>query len=201
MLAVAVVSAVAVPGGVASAQRTNIVGAGIENCAGAWTGKITFNPRLKNGGASPVETVKIKAVAKVCAGGAPVATLGKVIASVTINAPGANNCANVFPIPPGAVNVPIPFTEQINWNAGVAPTQVAFPSGTITTTVPAAPVTFSATGPTVGGTSYPTAAANQSINTVRTYANIMLNGANRCGGVGLGIASLNIRAAGTNGTF
>jgi hypothetical protein len=201
MIAVALVSVLAIPVGGAGAETDNIVGVGNPVCAGTWTGKITFAPPLKNGGVAPTEKVSIKAKAKPCVGGAPVPVKGALSGTEVINAPGANNCALLLPPPPAAVNVPIPFLETIKWKPGnIHFTQVAFPTETVTSTVLAAPVTFSATGPTVAGSSYVSLVATQSVNSVKTYAVITGGALGNCGNAS-GLANLMISAVGTTGTF
>jgi hypothetical protein len=201
MVVAALVSVLALPVGGASAQTDNIVGLGNPVCTGAWTGKISFAPALKNGGVATTEKVKINAKAKPCAGGAPVPIKGTLTGNQVISTPGANNCALLLPAPPSTVNVPIPFLETIKWDPGnIHFTKVAFPTESVTSTVPGATVTFSATGPTVAGSSYVSAAATQSINTVKTYAVITGGTLGNCGNAS-GLANLMISGVGTTGTY
>ncbi len=201
MMAAAMVLVVAIPVGLASAQTNNVVGVGITNCAGAWTGKITFAPPLRNGGVAVSETVRIKAKAKPCVGGVPLPAKGALSGSATVNAAGANNCALLLPLPPAAVVIPVPFLETIKWTPGIIHfSQIAFPSETVTSTVPAATVNFSGTGPTVAGSSFPMLAATQSINTVKTWAVITGAAPGNCGNAS-GLSNLMISFVGTTGTY
>ncbi len=202
MTAAALVAVVAIPVGVASGAHLNGVnGTGITTCANNWTGKLTFTPRLKNGGSATTETVGIKAVAKPCAAGAPTPTLGKISGRGIISGAGANDCliifagGGVFPFSPS-------FAERISWApGGINPSGVTFPSVTESNAADPPYVNFRFGSGVVTGSFPTTGGASQSINTNRTLANINGNGPNKCGGGGSGIASLSIRAAGTLGYF
>jgi hypothetical protein len=199
--AAALVSALAIPVGGAGAQTDNIIGLGNTTCTGAWSGKITFAPPWKNGGVATAEKATIKATAKPCASGVPVPTKGTVSGTEVITGAGANNCSLILPPPPATVTIAFPWLEKIKWHPSTIHfTQVAYPNATVTSTVTAAPVTFGATGPTVAGSSYVSAAATQSVNTVKTYAVITGGTAGNCGNAS-GLASLVISPIGTTGTF
>jgi len=201
LMAAALVSVLAIPVGGAGAQTDNVIGTGNPTCTGAWSGKITFAPPLKNGGVATGEKATIKATAKPCTSGVPVPTKGTLSGTEVITGAGANNCALLLPPPPAAVTIAFAWLEKIKWHpSNIHFTQVAYPSATVTSTVTAAPVTFGATGPTTAGSSYVTAAATQSVNTVKTYAVITGGTAGNCGNAS-GLASVAISAVGTTGTF
>jgi hypothetical protein len=200
MMAAALVSVLAIPVGVAAgAHLSGVTGTGITTCANQWSGKLTFNPRLKNAGMATMETVRIKAVAKPCAGGTPTPPLAKVIGEGVITGAGANSCGTIFA--GGGVFAFSPsFIENLDWAGGINSSTAAFPNVTESNITDPPYVSFSFSPGVVTG-SFPTGGASQSIKTIRTLANIMGNGNNKCGGMGLGVGSLTIRAAGTFGIF
>lgn len=203
---VGVASVVAAPSVASAAEvHPNVLGAGHTTCAGAWTGTLHFAPPLINGGTATNEEVSITAVAKPCTGGAPVPTLGKIIGKGIIHGLAANSCAHIPLAPPGGTHVNAflspGFYEGITWTpATITSTSINFPTVSVITTTPGAPVKFKATGPTSAGSSYPDAAATETLSTTKVYAVIKSAGAGDCGSTG-GVSSLTLRAAGTTGTF
>jgi hypothetical protein len=186
----------------------NPAGTGVTTCAGAWTGAaLGFIPPLKNGGTSTSLEIEIKATIKPCTtvGGGPTPASGNLIGKGIINHVAANSCATVFAGLSGSNTFTFAATarliEQITWApSSISPTKVIFP--TIKETSPALatqPVAFSDSPGTAGG-SYPTAAATQTLKTVKTDAMILSAAAGDCGSAG-GVASLVLRAPGTTGKY
>ena len=206
VLMVGVGSVVAVPSTASAALvHPNVVGAGHTKCTGAWTGILRFGPPLINGGTATNEEVSITAVAKPCVGGTPTPTLGKIVGKGIIHGAAANSCAHIPLAPPGGTHVATflspGFYEGITWTpATIASTSINFPSFKVITATPAAPIKFTATGPTTAGSSYPDATATQTLSTQKPYAVIKSAGAGDCGSTS-GVSSLTLRAAGTTGTF
>jgi len=204
MIAAALVPLVVVPVGVASATGQAIVGTGTKTCGGTWVGTLSFVPHLtKAGPPTSDEVVYLKATARPCHGGNPTVSEGKIFGRSESKQFGANLCATVFKASPpgGAFTWVFPFRfETVTWVPALALTNVSFPTMKVTTPALATgTVNFSSVGGTAVG-SFPTVAATQSMNTVKSDAAIRSAGPGDCGSAG-GVASLAIRAAGTTGTF
>jgi hypothetical protein len=122
---------VAAQAGLASAAVNPIVLPGYVTCTpahGAWSGVITFQPPLMNGGNAGAETMVVKATlgntANQCVASTGIAVIGAISGILAYNIAGANNCATVFS---GTAITPLASSSKLTmtWSspAGSAPTK------------------------------------------------------------------------------
>jgi hypothetical protein len=142
----------------------------------------------------------VKASAGTCTGGTPAPTRGTVSVLKTITTTNANRCSKILPNTLFTTKTDaIPFTMNDLWMpTGITPTSVAFPNLKVTSTTGGSALTFHSVG--TATLSYPDATASISIKTLQSYTTIWSAALHDCGGAD-GLSAVNIRAAGTTGTF